>query len=142
MGNRTLCLEQPVPDQKCLRLLAGPSRYRQWADCAGSALGGLVGREFNDDDIDLALAWGSVQKRDWGWSLEVRSGISGKPCLLAFSGSESSDVEWLIYRCENGYQSDEWCNFSRWSPTLRAALTLIAPFPEEVVEINAVRYIV
>ncbi len=113
-----------------MRLLVGPSRFRQWAARSGKELGSSAPPALDEAEARLARRWAAEQKEAWGWHLEVRPGPGGEGCLLAFSGAEDADVDWLIYRVEVGFQSDEWVGESLWSPTLEHALGRLAPVSE------------
>ena len=115
--------------QDAMQLLVEPPRYKQWAYAAGRELGAYAPPALTQDEAKLANRWAQVQKEAWGWHLDVRQGPSGEDCLLAFSGAEDADVEWLIYRVGIGFQSDEWTGKSRWSATLEHALSALAPVP-------------
>ena len=109
--------------------LNGPSRFQAWAYCSGSALRRLEGRGFTIEEARFAERWAQAQKTVWGWHAEVKAGPDGKPCLLTCAGGEDTDIEWLVYRCENGFQTDEWCGASHWSATLEDALAAFSTPP-------------
>ena len=111
------------------RALSGPSRFQAWAYCSGSALRQLEGRGFTIEEARFAERWAEAQRTVWGWHVEVKAGPDGKPCLLTCAGGEDTDIEWLVYRYENGFQTDEWCGASHWSATLEDALAAFATPP-------------
>ena len=113
-------------------LLVRPNRHRSLAYAEGPALRSLCDLSFSESEARYANGWGAHQKQNWGWRIDLRAGPNGKPCLLACSGGQNSDVEWIVYRLEAGFQTDEWCGASRWTATLQDALSHFALSTEPV----------
>ena len=115
-----------------MRFLVKPNRYQHWTDKSGTELGPLAPPPLSQEEVTLIERWGAAAREAYGTHVEVRQGPHGEPCLIAISGYEDTDVEWLVYRVALGFQSDEWCGASHWSPSLEHALSAIAPMPKSV----------